>query len=138
MTHSPEPWKHERRKHDGTYDDYETIVDADGHEVVGVGNPNIEDGSYPDMRPNDARRIVACVNACKDWPTERLEQIADSLLPLPLNAPDGDIHAQARAWQAVWSKLWDMGMASFLPTGGTGLDRALEFLDTLSPPPKRV
>ena len=60
--HSPEPWK------------YST-------DVGGRVNIFVDDGRrvtlcHAHLRPEDARRIVACVNACAAIPTEDLEKAA--------------------------------------------------------------
>jgi hypothetical protein len=73
VNHSPEPWRYELREHSGSLGEYDIVVDASGAEIVEVGNPNHEDGSYPDMRPQDAERIVACVNFCRHLATEFLD-----------------------------------------------------------------
>lgn len=65
MTHSPEPWKVRTLQGDVGIDD------ADGLGILGCNSldlPYVQD-------PEDARRIVACVNFCRDIPTEDLESI---------------------------------------------------------------
>jgi hypothetical protein len=66
--HSPEPWKIEtvgpdRRVH------VSAIYDAEQQYVL---TPKPGDWT---MRVGDARRIVACVNACRGLTTEELERI---------------------------------------------------------------
>jgi hypothetical protein len=61
MTHSPEPWTWERS---GSFD---VISDSTGDSVI------VHDVlSNIDVVTPDLNRIVACVNACKGIPTERL------------------------------------------------------------------
>lgn len=60
MTHSPEPWT--------TY----TVVGQTGIRD-GKGLPLVH--AADEMSKPDAKRIVACVNACKGIPTEDLAQI---------------------------------------------------------------
>lgn len=63
MSHTPEPW------HAG---DNSTIIYA--NDGFAVANATVFHGrSEPDTSVANARRIVACVNACAGIPTERLE-----------------------------------------------------------------
>jgi len=109
--HSPEPWKHETRRHDGTYDNYEAIIDAAGEEVVVVGNENYEDGSYPNMLPEDARRIVACVNACRGYDTTALELWGTKL---PKQPDQRFLELCRQAYRAMYSQ------QKHLDSGNTG------------------
>ena len=64
MPHSPEPWK---------IDDDGTIVGSDGSEVCDpvVGCRYHDDPAA--MSEDDKDRIVACVNFCRDIPTEWMQ-----------------------------------------------------------------
>ncbi len=66
--HSPEPWRSEYGNEEGPDDSFGEFyrilaadADTDFDEIVRVGDEA------------DARRIVACVNACRGVPTEALE-----------------------------------------------------------------
>lgn len=61
--HSPEPWKFS--------------IDADGRVNIFVDDGRVVTLCHARLRPEDARRIVACVNACAAIPTEDLEKAAE-------------------------------------------------------------
>ena len=61
--HSPEPWKFS--------------IDVDGRVNIFVDDGRVVTLCHARLRPEDARRIVACVNACAGIPTDMLEN-ADS------------------------------------------------------------
>jgi hypothetical protein len=68
--HTPEPWKLCSKSYEGGGD----IVGPSGESIF-FGDPFKE---IPDVRKHaDARRIVACVNACEGIPTVMLESIED-------------------------------------------------------------
>jgi len=60
--HSPEPWKFS--------------IDVDGRVNIFVDDGRVVTLCHVRLRPEDARRIVACVNACAAIPTEDLEKAA--------------------------------------------------------------
>ena len=60
--HSPEPWKYS--------------TDVDGRVNIFVDDGRTVTLCHAHLRPEDARRIVACVNACAAIPTEELEKAA--------------------------------------------------------------
>ena len=60
--HSPEPWKFS--------------TDVDGRVNIFVDDGRTVTLCHARLRPEDARRIVACVNACAAIPTEELEKAA--------------------------------------------------------------
>ena len=65
MTYPPEPWECVRYENvDYTHPDNVTIDHAANGSVLN------------DVEPNTAHRIVACVNACKELPTEALEGVS--------------------------------------------------------------
>jgi hypothetical protein len=73
-THAPEPWKI------GEWSG--TVIGKSTHEgphvAIGTGDGGIIALCGPVSEPQsteDARRIIACVNACKGIPTEELEQV---------------------------------------------------------------
>lgn len=72
--HTPEPWATEyRERHDGTF--AQEIFDADGETIAILAwHPVRLDGWTKTDREENARRIVACVNACRGLPTDELEQ----------------------------------------------------------------
>ena len=81
MSHSPEPWGY---KADGPpvddpdgYCEIFACADAEfGQYITVVVTWVSEDGDAAyGIRQVDARRIVACVNACKGIPTEVLENL---------------------------------------------------------------
>lgn len=124
--HSPTPWS---LKHRGG-DNPRNVIVVDAREQC-----VLETDWVPTQEEyDDYMRIVACVDACQDFSTEFLQDRAKSLLPLPLDCPDGDVLAQARAWTAAWKALWNAGMSSFLPTPltGNGADRAVQFIEQLA------
>lgn len=53
-------------------------------------------------------------------------------LMLKPSSRDGDIPAQARAWQATWTALDRAGIYSFWCDSMLGVDRATEFIDHLA------
>jgi hypothetical protein len=65
VSHSPEPWK---SVEDGSSRRPASVVDAKGHTVAEM--PHINGVARSTL---DARRIAACVNACRGIPTEALE-----------------------------------------------------------------
>lgn len=71
--HSPEPWRYEPRLAEG-------VIVASDSTIVG------ETGSFVG---DDIRRIVACVNAFEDIPTEAVEALSTSVSEfLRLARPD--------------------------------------------------
>ena len=74
MTYTPEPWKY------GSSVSGITIAgapEAGGWwtEILGLKGPERRGGKWSiRLSEEDARRIVACVNACKGIPTEELEK----------------------------------------------------------------
>ncbi len=60
--HSPEPWKYS--------------TDVGGRVNIFVDDGRTVTLCHAHLRPEDARRIVACVNACAAIPTEELEKAA--------------------------------------------------------------
>lgn len=60
--HSPEPWKYS--------------IDVDGRVNIFVDDGRVVTLCHARLRPEDARRIVACVNACAGIATEMLETMA--------------------------------------------------------------
>jgi hypothetical protein len=79
--HTPEPWHM-------TFGSY--VVNG-GWMILPEGQENWQQHSIAEVsggvnQPANARRIVACVNACKDWPTDMLEAwAADPTSPLLTN-----------------------------------------------------
>lgn len=63
--HTQEPWK--------LYRNDQSVGDANGFAVCDVW-PRGDDGMASEEGKANARRIVACVNACEGIPTEDLEQ----------------------------------------------------------------
>jgi hypothetical protein len=65
MNHSPEPWK---------VDQTNAVVDSNGEYICDsiVGNDEPDDPGG--MDPENTRRIVACVNFCREFPTDWLEK----------------------------------------------------------------
>lgn len=57
--HSPEPWKFS--------------IDADGRVNIFVDDGRVVTLCHAHLRPEDARRIVACVNACDGIDTDLIE-----------------------------------------------------------------
>jgi len=81
MSHSPEPWKvHNLLKN------YVFVLDANNKEIVHETG-RIEDGWTFDLA--DAERIVACVNFCRDIPTEWMQgKIAKTVQVSPNERPE--------------------------------------------------
>ena len=74
--HTPEPWK---INHDDSTEEWSIVTNQHGSIVANVNEetgPELA-GSIPVMRKmpgmENARRIVACVNACAGLPAEQLE-----------------------------------------------------------------
>ena len=63
--HTPEPWKLCRND--------QSVGDARGYAVCDVW-PRGDDQLASEEGKDNARRIVACVNACRGLPTDELEQ----------------------------------------------------------------
>ena len=73
MSHSPEPWKVLEIPPDlDGFDGYYRIEDVDGRHVATVPT-STEDGNPVGPGKENADLLVACVNACKNVPTELLE-----------------------------------------------------------------
>lgn len=73
MSHTPEPWSvaEESFDNDGIHES--VIRGLDGRAAIAV---TLEFGANnPGMREANARRIVACVNACATMPTDDLEEM---------------------------------------------------------------
>jgi hypothetical protein len=75
MTHTKEPWEYVTRCPGKCCWNLKQIgaEDLNGFEMI----------NYPELSKDDARRIVACVNACAGLTTENLENIlllGDTLL----------------------------------------------------------
>jgi len=62
MDHSKEPWVF-----DGEHETRISIKDADGNFVASVNNGGIVD--FPGAKGN-AQRIIDCINACRNVPSE--------------------------------------------------------------------
>lgn len=78
--HAPEPWTFTTT--------YEALLDARGRLITVVANESERFPSCGDGR-GEFHRIVACVNACKDFSTKQLEAVAAGRLSLCLlAAPD--------------------------------------------------
>lgn len=79
--HIPEPWKVSEESFDNDGIQESVIRGLDGRAAIAV---TLDFGeNNPDAREENARRIVACVNACKGFSTEVLENIllmGDTLL----------------------------------------------------------
>ncbi|QDJ96142.1 hypothetical protein KE336_gp29 [Aeromonas phage 4_D05] len=71
--HTPEPWSTEyRERHDGMYS--QEIFDLSGETIAQLAWYPIKlKTGVGTNREANARRIVACVNACAGLPTEQLE-----------------------------------------------------------------
>jgi len=70
--HTPEPWEAEDCTDGGKH-----IFGGPGlTTLVACASDMIGPDQLVGIDPDDARRIVACVNACKDFSTEMLEQAA--------------------------------------------------------------
>lgn len=63
--HTPEPWK--------LYRNDQSVGDAVGHAVCDVW-PRGDDKIASEEGKANARRIVACVNACRGLPTDEMEK----------------------------------------------------------------
>jgi len=83
--HSPEPWRY--KDSDGS--SLGGLMDANGKDICWFGN---DESYYPtagnEPSPADVRRIVACVNFCRELPLEwiaqhRVRVPSDSSLPTP-------------------------------------------------------
>ena len=74
MNHTPEPWRVELRNEPlGDTGDYEGVVEI----LSGSAQrPIIQFWDESEESEANARRIVACVNACEGMDTESLESIA--------------------------------------------------------------
>jgi len=73
--HSLEPWARRPLPDGCEFDGYERICDRDGV-IIGTVRVSTLPGNKPTGPGIDnARRIVACVNACGDLPTEYLERL---------------------------------------------------------------
>ncbi len=75
MSHSPEPWRVEKRGEPG--DEHFAVVDASGQDVIRIASDDpsaalIGVGTL-DISQTDAERIVACVNALAGQPTASLK-----------------------------------------------------------------
>lgn len=112
--HTPEPWAiHE----DASGDIF--ISGSDHTYITEIGNPD-EDGAAA-----DARRIVACVNACRGLPTDELEQkglvaaVGNQLLELERQRDD---------WQkALGTVLATIPVAEIIRASGTVGDAVAYF-----------
>lgn len=81
QAHTPEPWEVDVANAEDECWAVAAAVDPKGASLVAICASGAD-------KPNqaNARRIVACVNACKDWDTETLEQWAsDPKSPLLTN-----------------------------------------------------
>ncbi|MDO6385627.1 hypothetical protein [Uliginosibacterium sp. 31-12] len=73
MMHTPEPWKVSEESFDNDGVEESVIRGLDDRAAIAV---TLDFGeNNPTMREDNARRIVACVNACKGLSTEVLENI---------------------------------------------------------------
>lgn len=84
----PTPWS-VQKKTDSDYDEYTTIVAANGCEVTAATtfcNEGGVSGARPDLSAADAERIVACVNACAAFTTEELVKDKLAILKDPAMA----------------------------------------------------
>lgn len=88
MAHTQEPWKFLEQ---GDADEY-CIVTEDGLKWVIAFRINGE--MMPDMQRANARRIVACVNACAEISTETLESAGK--FPLTKSSLNGYLHMKAQ------------------------------------------
>ena len=75
MSQYGEPWRIEERTN-SDYEKYDQIVDVDGREVTGAstcGGDCWDCSAYPSN--NHERRIVACVNACREMDDDLVRDI---------------------------------------------------------------
>lgn len=63
MSHSPEPWK--------TEGDLAVVWDTRGNLVLRIPSPF--EGPEAELAEANARRVIACVNFCRQFPTDYLE-----------------------------------------------------------------
>jgi hypothetical protein len=71
MRHTKEPWRVELGSDENDWPKYWPTIHSDSGEIIGT------EGFYGDSREQslaDARRVVACVNACANMSTKYLEQ----------------------------------------------------------------
>lgn len=71
--HTPEPWATDyRERPDGMF--AQEVFDANGETIATLAWFPVDSGvGTTTNREANARRIVACVNACKGWETSQLE-----------------------------------------------------------------
>jgi len=85
MSHSPEPWhEHDHPTPNGWQRGFRAIRDAD-ERVVAVAHATTRDGEPLPPGPENAERIVACVNACKDIPTKTLQWAIDGHMAIKVS-----------------------------------------------------
>ena len=98
--HSPEPWKYS--------------TDMDGRVNIFVDDGRVVTLCHAHLRPEDARRIVACVNACDGLTTEFLETPDLAFSPARAAAKMAEIERQRdqllEAIQYAVSQVPELGM----------------------------
>lgn len=81
MEHTKEPWSTAYRRTDIEDNMAQEIFDSNGQKIATCAwfSVSTEKGHISTNREANARRIVACVNACVGISTENLEELKDGL-----------------------------------------------------------
>ncbi|MGX5834764.1 hypothetical protein ACWIJ6_11595 [Aeromonas piscicola] len=90
--HTQEPWK--------LYRNDQSVGDARGYAVCDVW-PRGDDGMASEEGKANARRIVACVNACEGIDTDLLEKATSMRLDLNLVKKPGMVEILQKASKAI-------------------------------------
>jgi hypothetical protein len=90
--HTQEPWK--------LYRNDQSVGDANGFAVCDVW-PRGDDGMASEEGKANARRIVACVNACEGIDTDLLEKATSMRLDLNLVKKPGMVEILQKASKAI-------------------------------------
>lgn len=102
IKHTPEPWATEYRERDGSY--RQEIFDVNGEAIAYLAWFPIPTATGTTTnRKENARRIVACVNACAGWATEQLEAMEIGSMKETISRL-ADANSDATTWEARATK----------------------------------
>lgn len=106
--HTPEPWSVEDPRLEYPQN-YKLWIRSESQPNF-IGEVDLSDYSNEEIAMANANRIVACINACKDIPTENLEAgVIDELRGAAQKVIDnwerGDLSAAVRALNITLGKL---------------------------------
>lgn len=120
--HTHKPWSAAEVANDS--DTFVKVCHANGGTIAKLWI-DVDDREFSDEQRENARRIVACVNACRGLPTDELEQKG---LVAAIGTPLLDVEQQRDGWQtALGTVLATIPDAEIIRASGTVGDAVAYF-----------